>query len=106
MKMKRLKELREAKHLSQQHLGMKLNVSQAMISKYELGSAQPDYQMLKKIANFFNVTTDYLLENSDSKIAISTSLSETEKELIYDFKRLDQTQKEKAQAYIKGLLQE
>lgn len=104
--MKRLKELREAKHLSQQHLGMKLNVSQAMISKYELGSAQPDYQMLKKIANFFNVTTDYLLENSDSKIAISTSLSETEKELIYDFKRLDQTQKEKAQAYIKGLLQE
>lgn len=104
--MKRLKELREAKHLSQQNLGMKLNVSQAMISKYELGSAQPDYQMLKKIANFFNVTTDYLLENSDNKIAISTNLSETEKELIYDFKRLDKTQKEKAQAYIKGLLQE
>ncbi len=107
MKMQRIKELREAKHLSQQRLSFELNVSQATISKYELGQTDPDIQTIKNIAAYFHVSTDYLLEMSDSKQNISDSrLSDTEKQLIFDFKRLDEMQRAKLLSYLQGLLQE
>ncbi len=107
MIMKRLKELREGKHISQQRLAIELNVSQATISKYELGQADPDIPTIVKLAEYFHVSADYLLEISDSKQNISDSrLSNTEKQLVFDFKRLDKIQKAKLLAYLQGLLQE
>ncbi len=107
MIMKRLKELREGKNLSQQRLAIDLNVSQATISKYELGQADPDIPTIVQLAEYFHVSADYLLEISDSKHNISDSrLSDTEKRLVFDFKRLDRIQKAKLLAYLQGLLQE
>ncbi len=107
MIMKRLKELREDKHISQQRLAIDLNVSQATISKYELGQADPDIPTIVQLAEYFHVSADYLLEISDSKQNISDSrLSDTEKQLVFDFKRLDKIQKAKLLAYMQGLLQE
>jgi len=107
MIMKRLKELREGKHISQQRLAIDLNVSQATISKYELGQADPDIPTIVQLAEYFHVSADYLLEISDSKQNISDSrLSDTEKQLVFDFKRLDKIQKAKLLAYLQGLLQE
>ncbi len=107
MIMKRLKELREGKHISQQRLAIDLNVSQATISKYELGQADPDIPTIVHLAGYFHVSADYLLEISDSKQNISDSrLSDTEKQLVFDFKRLDKIQKAKLLAYLQGLLQE
>ncbi len=107
MIMKRLKELREGKHISQQRLAIELNVSQATISKYELGQADPDIPTIVQLAGYFHVSADYLLEISDSKQNISDSrLSDTEKQLVFDFKRLDKIQKAKLLAYMQGLLQE
>lgn len=103
--MKRIKILREARGLSQQRLAIELNVSQAMISKYELGQAEPDIQMICSIVRYFDVSADYLLELSDDKYASAAGLSETEKEILFDFKRLDDVQKGKLQAYLQGLLQ-
>lgn len=105
--MDRLKALREAHGINQQRLALELNVSQAMISKYELGLSEPDIATIKKIAHFFKVSTDYLLEVSDDKISVPAfGLTDTEKELLFDFKRLDDIQKEKLKAYLKGLLQD
>lgn len=105
--MRRMKELRKAKNISQQRLAMELNVSQTMISKYELGQAEPDIQMIQKLAAFFHVTADYLLEISDDPQPISSaSLSKDEKQVLFDYKRLNQTQKLCLSAYLKGLLQE
>ncbi len=105
--MKRLKELREGKHISQQRLAIELNVSQATISKYELGQADPDIPTIVQLAEYFHVPANYLLEISDSKQNISDSrLSDTEKQLVFDFKRLDKIQKAKLLAYLQGLLQE
>ena len=103
--MKRIKILREARGLSQQRLAIELNVSQAMISKYELGQAEPDIQMICNIAQYFGVSADYLLELCDDKYASAAGLSETEKEILFDFKRLDDVQKGKLQAYLQGLQQ-
>lgn len=105
--MHRIKELRESRHLSQQRLAIDMNVSQAMISKYELGQSEPDIQMIMKLAKYFQVSSDYLLGISDSKICVAViNLSEDEKNILYDYKRMNEIQKIKVSAYMKGLLQE
>ena len=61
----RLRELREQKKLSQQRLAIELNIAQNSISRYETGEHEAGYAMLIKIADYFNVSIDYLLERTD-----------------------------------------
>lgn len=61
----RLKELRKKKGMSQQRLAMELNVNQNTISRYETGEREADYKTLILIADYFNVSIDYLLERTD-----------------------------------------
>lgn len=63
--MKRLKELRKRKKLSQLQLAMALNMNQNSISRYETGEHEADYATLIAFADFFNVSIDYLLERTD-----------------------------------------
>ena len=62
----RLKELRKQKHISQIKLAMDLSVSQNTISRYEQGEREAGYDMLVKIADYFNVSVDYLLERTEN----------------------------------------
>ena len=104
--MERLKLLREARGLSQQRIAIEFNVSQAMISKYELGESEPDIGMICRIAKFFHVSADYLVGLTDDRFNMPDSLSKEEKEILFGFKRLDSMGKEKLKAYLQGLLQE
>ena len=105
--MMRIKELREDKKESQQKLAMLLNVSQTMISRYELEQAYPDVEILIKLAEHFGVSVDYLIGVSESKLPYTKSnLSEQEQQMLFLFKRLSKTQKEKAVSYIEGMLEE
>ena len=63
---RKLKSLRERKELSQGTVAGMLNLTQATYSRYESGVHQPDFITLKRIANFFNVSIDYLLDNDDN----------------------------------------
>ena len=65
MKGTRLKELRERKRLTQSQLAEVLDVSQQAVGKWELDKASPDDKTLIRIANYFAVTTDYLLGYDD-----------------------------------------
>ena len=101
----RLKELREGKKETQQQLSMILNVSQTMISRYELGIAYPEIETLIAMAQHYHVSVDYLLGVSESKLPYSRSdLSQKEQEMLFLFKRLDNAQKDKAMAYVQGML--
>lgn len=62
--MKTLKELRENKQLTQATLAKQLNISPSTVAMYERGERNPDPEMLKKIANYFSVSIDYLLGNT------------------------------------------
>jgi len=62
---KRLKILREEKEMSQDELGRVLNVTQQTVNNYENAKRAPNIEMLCKIADFFKVSKDYLLEQSD-----------------------------------------
>ena len=62
---KRLQQLRKEANLRQIDLAKKLNTTQRRISHLESGKIEPDLATLVSIANFFNVTLDYLVGISD-----------------------------------------
>ena len=62
----RLAQLRKSKKISQLKLAMDLNMNQNSISRYETGEREADYATLIKIADYFNVSIDYLLERTDN----------------------------------------
>ena len=47
-------------------LAMDLNLNQNSISRYERGEREADYATLVKFANYFGVSIDYLLEQTDN----------------------------------------
>ena len=64
--MKRLRELRERKGISQLRLAMDLSLNQNTISRYETGEREADYKTLIALADYFRVSVDYLLERTDN----------------------------------------
>ena len=63
----RIKQLREKRGIIQEILAAELGITQQMLSKYERDVTLIKVDILKKIATYFNVTTDYLLGVSDVK---------------------------------------
>ena len=57
----RIKYLRERNNISQIEFAKKIGVSNTVLSRYESGDRKPDYDTLQLIADFFDVSTDYLL---------------------------------------------
>lgn len=62
----RIRQLREG-GVTQEILAIELEITQQQLSKYERNIASIKVESLKKIAAYFNVTTDYLLGTSDVK---------------------------------------
>ena len=69
---KRLKTLRKSVDITQEQLADALGISYQAVSKWETGSGLPDISLLPGIAEFFGVSTDWLLgiktDNADEKI--------------------------------------
>ena len=74
--MLRIKQLREENNLTQEEFANKLNMTQQRISAYEKEKREPDLNTLQQIADFFGVSTDYLLGKSD--------IRNPEKEIDFD----------------------
>ena len=64
-----LAKLRQEQHISQAELGRAIFVSGGTISNYEKGVHFPDVEKLISLANYFHVTTDYLLGRTASKLS-------------------------------------
>lgn len=62
----RLKELRKKRRISQVALAMELNLNQNSISRYETGEREADYATLIALADYFNVSIDYLLGRTEN----------------------------------------
>ncbi len=87
-------ELRSEKDLSQKDLAQAIGVSQSTIAKIEVGRNEATASTIRKLAKFFNISTDYLLELEDdfcvkpleSKSAL---MSEEERKLLKDYRSLN-----------------
>lgn len=90
MNVHNLKKSREAAHLTQAQVAEKLDITSVAYQNYEYGKREPNNSLLCKIADLFNVTTDYLL-GRDSELepfevlAARYNLSEIDIALIMAF---------------------
>lgn len=78
-----LYELRSARHLSQAKLAEKVGLSSAAIGTYENGTRMPSRETQEKLADFFNVSLDYLMgRDSKSIYYLNPETAETAQELF------------------------
>ena len=61
----RVKYLRQSRELNQVQFAQKMGVTKQSVSNWENDNIMPSVEMLEKIADFFNVTADYLLGRED-----------------------------------------
>lgn len=104
-----LKELRTDKSLSQISLANKLGYTQSNVSEWEKGSVEPKLSALVCIANFFDVSIDYLLGLEDdygAKVASlqSDTYTTEERQLIEDFRQLNYYKRDLIKNNIKAML--
>ena len=99
----RLLELRKARNITQQRLAVDLGIDQASISSYESGKYLPTGEVLVQLANYFGVSTDYLLGLSDVKGATKTPSDTQSVYLLSLFSSLSGAHRERVIGYIEGL---
>ena len=92
-----IRKLRKNKRLTQTELARQIGSSQQSIYKYEAGICEPDIASLKALAQFFGVSIDYIVGNSDNEnpdyVVEKIILDRNEKEFILKYKQLDASAK-------------
>ncbi len=99
---KRIRSLRESLDLSQQEVSEKIGCSSKVLSNYELGKREPDFEIFVKLCDFFNVTADYLLGRTDNpKYFKEIALNSESETLLYFFDKLPEHHKNDVIRYAK-----
>lgn len=80
----RIRSVRESLGLTGEEFGKKLNVTKVAVSNWENGNRKPDGDMLVKIADLGEVSTDYLLCRTDSKRGIILKYDIDGNEVIFE----------------------
>ncbi len=96
----RLRELRLAQNLTQSSVASLLNITREAYSMYETGKRQLSYDSLCLLAEFYHVSTDYLLGRSTSKEPYMP-LTKEETQLVQFYRQIDQRGKDTIFALVK-----
>ena len=89
----RLAELRRQEGISQKELAKKLNMSAGNLCDWEKGRTEPDVERLIAIADFFDVSLDYLVGREENVVNYNFKPDETKIRLLYAYSRLTDEQK-------------
>lgn len=101
----RLEQLRKSQHMTQEEMGAKFGVCASTLSNYERGVHQPDLSFVEKVAEYFQVSIDYLFGKTEfqspiDRLNIKLSDNLTIGEFLNIVLEYDQTQLEQLLAYI------
>ena len=91
--LEKLKKLRNEKGISQQVLADIIGVSQQSINKYENHNVEPDILTLISIADYFDVSVDYLIGRFDNCDVLPIKLKDKEKSLVVNYRKLSECEK-------------
>lgn len=89
-----LKELLDLHGMTQRQLAEALALSSSALGNYVQGTREPDYNTLIRIADFFQVTTDYLLDHPAKTKAPLAEASHREELLLHIFRSLTEEQQD------------
>ena len=103
--MMRLKELRKTKDITQEELAKQLQLSPSAIGMYETGRREPDFETLQRIADYFHVSTDYILGREEKRLPFADALPVVGN-IIKMFAALSPQKQEQAASYIAFLAQD
>lgn len=95
---KRLRDLRDEKGVSQEEVSKAVGITKSTLSKYELGKNEPGMMVAKKLADYFHVSFDWLVGYSDEKQPVMAK-----KELTNLFSKLQEKDKLEAIKYMEYL---
>lgn len=104
-----LKELRAEKKIKQKDLAEILRISTTCYAGYEQGYREPSFEVLKKLAAYFDVSTDYLLGLSDelgASVSSPAALPADEKELLDLYRQLNYEGKQRLIARAEVMLED
>lgn len=99
----RIRDLRENADLKQKDLAQEFSINENTWSQYETNKRTPDMGIIKKIADYFGVSIDYLLNLTNEKY---NPREEEFKELIHIFNRLSKKEKKELVDKIKRWVEE
>lgn len=105
--MDNLLKIRNEKKMNQLNLGMKIGVDQVTVSGYECGKSYPSVDVLLKLCDIFNVSSDFLLDKTDVRIPVNSlvmdNFSKNELELLAVYRTLPKHKQERALGMLLGL---
>lgn len=81
----RIKELRKTKKLTQVEFARIFQISNGTIAMWETDKRQPDFNMLQKLADYFGVTTDYLLGRETPSEKSEIAVPDKYKDIMFAF---------------------
>ncbi len=96
----KLKQLRNQKGLLQKDIAKHLGITGSAYGFYEQNQRQPDLDTIKKLADFFNVSVGFLIEDDEKKAVFTAGIDEHEKLL----ERMTPEQRRESLNYMKYLL--
>lgn len=107
-----LKKLRESKGLTKKQTALELGISERAYITYEYGEREPKLETLQKLADFYGVTTDYLLgrpgakppESPIDEFAKAERLKELEKIIIKEYLELGNEEREAVLDFIRNCI--
>ncbi len=79
----RIKELREAKNMTQTDLAKRLCVTRSSVNAWEMGISIPSVEKVIELASFFHVTTDYILGVDSNQLINVSSLDKDALDLLH-----------------------
>lgn len=103
--MSKLKELRTKHNLRQEDLAKVLKVTQRTYSGYELGQTEPNSQTLIRLADFYQVSVDYILDHEIQDNIDTSAFSYTKKECVAKIKELSEDNANVLLGYLTHILQ-
>lgn len=104
--MENLKKIREKRNFTQVKLSVDLGIAQETISGYEIGKSYPSVDILIKLADILNTSTDYLLGRVNSDIPFNLTkrdLTDTEINLISSYRNLSNENQHKLLGFVEAL---
>ncbi|WP_081728116.1 helix-turn-helix domain-containing protein [Halalkalibacter hemicellulosilyticus] len=86
---KRLKKLRERTGTNQETVGKAIGISRARYSHYENNHVEPDIELIRKLADHFKVSTDYLLGRTNDITSPDNELEKIKNKIATEFPDID-----------------